>query len=101
MTSIKKIIKMALLAAPIIVGFASCKKLDQPALPGDYPKDNPVTPTSSLRFALNFDSTSEAAKQLNIRFADSISNYPSFFPDGSISAGPGVKGTAFQSSGAS
>jgi len=101
MTTIKKIIKIALLATPIVIGMASCKKLDQPALPGDYPKDNPVTPTSSLRFALNFDSTNEAAKQLNIRFADSISNYPSFFPDASITAGTGVKGTAFQSTGTS
>ena len=101
MTSIKRIIKNVLLATPIIIGLASCKKLDQPALPADYPQDKPVTPASSLRFALNFDSTSEAAKQLNIRFADSISTYPSFFPDGSITSGAGVKGTAFQSAGTS
>ena len=101
MTSIKRIIKNVLLATPIIIGMASCKKLNQPVLPSDYPQDTPVTPTTSLRFALNFDSTSEAAKQLNIRFQDSISKYPSFFPDGSISAGAGVKGTAFTSAGTS
>ncbi|MEP6749279.1 MAG: LamG domain-containing protein [Bacteroidota bacterium] len=93
--------KPLLMAVITIVGLASCKKLDQPKLPSDYPKDTNVTPATSLRFSLNFDSTSPAAKQLNIRFADSISTYPSFFPDGSITAGPGVKGTAFQSAGSS
>lgn len=101
MTYNKNLIKNALLAASMIIGMTSCKKLNQPTLPGDYPQDKTVTPTTSLRFALNFDSTNADAKQLNIRFADSISSYPSFFPDGSISAGPGVRGTAFQSAGSS
>jgi hypothetical protein len=72
--------------------------MEQPALPSDYPQDIPVTPTTPLRFFLPFDSTSEAAKQLNIRFADSISNYPSFFPDPSTTAVPGVTGTSYQGS---
>jgi hypothetical protein len=101
MINIKTILRNALFAAPMVIGMASCKKLDHPVLPNDYPQDKTITPTTSLRFALNFDSTNEAAKQLNIRFADSISTYPSFFPDGSITAGAGVRGTAFQSAGTS
>jgi len=101
MNNIQALSKTLLLAATVILGLASCKKLNQPALPADYPQDTPVTPTSSLRFFLPFDSTSAAAKQLNVRFADSISSYPSFFPDASVKAGAGVKGTAFQSAGSS
>src|SRR5580765_6930817 len=88
----------------LTLGFAfcvvcfSCQKMEQPALPPDYPQDNPVTPTTPLRFFLPFDSTSEAAKQINIRFADSISAYPSFFPDASTTYVPGVAGTAYQGS---
>jgi hypothetical protein len=98
MTNIKKIIRSVLLTTPIIIGMASCKKLDKPALPGDYPQDVAVTPSTSLRFYLPFDSTTAAAKQLNVRFADSISTYPSFFPDGTITTTAGVRGTAFQGS---
>ncbi len=101
MYNIRALSKLMLFAAVAIAGFASCKKLNQPALPADYPQDTKVTPTTSLRFYLPFDSTSEAAKQLNVRFADSISTYPSFFPDGTITAGPGVSGTAFQTAGSS
>jgi hypothetical protein len=99
MINIKTILRNALFAASMVIGMASCKKLDKPALPTDYPQDKTVTPTTSLRFFLPFDSTNAAAKQLNIRFADSISNYPSFFPDGSISTTAGVHGTAYQGSG--
>ena len=98
MNNIKKIIRNVLLATPVIIGMASCKKLDQPVLSGDYPQDVAVTPTTSLRFYLPFDSTTTAAKQLNVRFADSISTYPSFFPDGTITTTAGVRGTAFQGS---
>lgn len=69
--------------------------MDRPEL-GDYPKDTQVTPATSLRFFASFDSTSEADKQINIRFKDSISGYPSFFPDNSIKIVPGVTGTAYQ-----
>lgn len=81
-----------------IVGLASCQKMDRPALPNDYPKDVAFTPTTDLRFYLNFDSTTADDKQVNIRFKDSISNYPSFFPPSSISYGPGVRGTAYKGS---
>lgn len=98
MYHIKKIIKSALFVVPIVFGIASCKKLNQPVLPSDYPQDVAVTPTTSLRFYLPFDSINAASKQLNIRFADSISNYPSFFPDPSTKAVAGVRGTAYQGS---
>jgi len=78
----------------IVLGaMTSCKKLDRPAL-GDYEKDRVVVPTTPLRFFVNFDSTSAEDNQINIRFKDSISGYPSFFPDASLSYGPGVHGTA-------
>jgi hypothetical protein len=75
-----------------------CQKMTRPALPANYPTDNPVTPSTPLRFFVNFDSTSEADKQLNVRFKDSISNYPCFFPDPSITYTNGVHGTAMQGS---
>src|SRR5437773_1403927 len=78
-----------------ITAIFSCQKKERPPL-GDYPADQLVTPTTPLRFYVNFDSTSEAAKQINIRFQDSISGYPSFFPDPSITATAGVHGTAVQ-----
>lgn len=87
---------IAILAIGIFI--TSCEKMSRPVLPADYPQDKPVTPTTSLRFYLPFDSTSDADKQLNIRFADSISNYPSFFPDPSTTAVAGVSGTAYQGS---
>lgn len=83
------------IVALLITAAVGCQKMDRPEL-GDYPKDTPVTPTTSLRFFLPFDSTSPDDKQINIRFKDSISGYPSFFPNSSISIVPGVKGTAFQ-----
>ena len=55
-----------------------------------------VTPTTELRFYVPFDSTSPEDKQINIRFKDSISKYPSFFPDKSIGVAEGVHGTAVQ-----
>ena len=88
--------KSTLLLAPVIVmGLSTCQKMSRPAL-GDYPKDVPVTPTTELRFYVPFDSTSPADKQINIRFKDSISQYPSFFPDKSIGVANGVHGTAVQ-----
>ncbi len=90
----KKIINKISLALAVCIVIAGCQKMSKPAL-GDYPKDTPVVPSGPLRFYLPFDSTSEDAKQLNIRFADSISNYPSFFPDASVTAVEGVRGTAY------
>lgn len=80
----------------VALAVVSCQKKDRPALPSNYPTDNPVTPTTALRFYLTFDSTSDADKQINIRFKDSISKYPSFFPPSSISYTTGVRGTAYQ-----
>lgn len=68
-----------LLALITLLGVVSCEKLNRPALPKNYPTDNPVTPTTPLRFFVDFDSTSTADAQLNIRFKDSISSYPCFF----------------------
>ncbi|WP_121356147.1 LamG domain-containing protein [Flavisolibacter nicotianae] len=88
-------ISFKILAAVIAVaGFASCQKMDKPAL-GDYQKDNLVTPTTALRFFVSFDSTSAEDQQINKRFKDSVSGYPSFFPDASLKYGPGVHGTAY------
>ena len=96
MMNIKKNFKNCLLAVAFIFSIMSCDKLKQPILPSDYPKDVAVTPTTDLRFYVSFDSTTAADKQLNIRFSDSISNYPSFFPDASVTAVPGIRGTAYQ-----
>jgi hypothetical protein len=88
--------KFLLLLSPVIIlGVGSCQKMSRPVL-GDYPKDVAVTPTTDLRFFVPFDSTSPEDKQINIRFKDSISNYPSFFPDNSITVADGVHGTAVQ-----
>jgi hypothetical protein len=87
-----------LLALITLLGVVSCEKLNRPALPKDYPTDNPVTPSTPLRFYVDFDSTTTADAQLNIRFKDSISNYPCFFPDPSITYTTGVSGTAMQGS---
>lgn len=92
----KKLIKNINFACLGVVLLLSCQKFERPVL-GDYPSDTPVTPTTALRFFVPFDSTKAEAKQINIRFADSISNYPSFFPDKSITYGDGVHGTAFNS----
>ncbi len=77
------------------VAVLSCQKMKRPAL-GDYPEDKTVTPTTALRFYTSFDSTSAEDKQINIRFKDSISNYPSFFPDASLGYTTGVHGTAYR-----
>ncbi|MBS1669022.1 MAG: LamG domain-containing protein [Bacteroidetes bacterium] len=90
--------QIPLLAIVILLAMASCKKLDRPVLPKNYPTDNPVNPTTSLRFFLSFDSTTAKDAQLNIRFKDSISGYPCFFPDPSIGYMTGVTGTALQGS---
>jgi hypothetical protein len=81
-----------LFAGAMVSGIISCQKEEKPAL-GDYPEDVIVTPTTPLRFFVSFDSTTEADKQINIRFKDNVSGYPSFFPDNSITYGPGVGGT--------
>lgn len=75
---------------------SSCQKMNKPAL-GNFSKDYTTTPTTPLRFYLPFDSTESSQNQINIRFRDSISKYPSFFPDGSISVTAGIRGTAYSS----
>jgi hypothetical protein len=87
--------KVLLFVVPVLA-IVSCQKMERPVLPSNYPTDNPVTPTTALRFYLPFDSTAPAAQQLNIRFADSISSYPSFFPPAQITYAQGVRGTAYQ-----
>lgn len=79
----------------IAIAAVSCQKMSRPTL-GDYPKDHTVTPTTPLRFFVNFDSTTANDKQINIRFKDSISGYPSFFPNPSITYANGIHGTAYQ-----
>jgi hypothetical protein len=99
MNLINNIAKCLLVIALAYTGLLmSCQKMSRPALPSDYPKDDIKLPDGPLRFYLPFDSTNADAKQLNIRFADSISTYPSFFPDASTQAVPGVRGTAYQGS---
>jgi len=91
-----KTLSYRLLMVPVaVVVISSCQKMTRPAL-GDYPQDHTVTPTTSLRFFASFDSTSPEDKQINIRFKDSISSYPSFFPAASISYTTGVHGTAYE-----
>jgi len=89
----KIIWKFLLASLPVIIA-VSCQKMEKPAL-GDYPEAQDVVPATPLRFFVSFDSTSEADAQLNIRFKDSISGYPSFFPDNSLTTVPGVRGTAY------
>ena len=88
-----RFLKTASVFLVVFGAMTSCKKLDRPAL-GDFEKDKVVVPTTPLRFFVNFDSTTADDKQINIRFKDSISGYPSFFPDASLTYGPGVHGTA-------
>ncbi|HVU59211.1 MAG TPA: LamG domain-containing protein [Puia sp.] len=91
-----KLASSVLLAAVFSGLVMSCQKTVKPALPKDYPTDNVTLPSGPLRFYLPFDSTSTDANQINIRFADSISGYPSFFPDASVKFTDGVRGTAYQ-----
>jgi hypothetical protein len=88
-----KIINLSLFTA-LVAGIFSCQKMDQPSL-GDFPEDVLVTPATPLRFYINFDSATANDNQINVRFKDSISGYPSFFPDASIKYGPGVRGTSY------
>ena len=93
-----KIIKISfvLFAAIIaVMAFNGCQKMERPEL-GEFDEDRLVTPTTPLRFYVNFDSTTADDKQINIRFKDSISGYPSFFPHNSIQVVPGVRGTAYK-----
>lgn len=94
----KKILFNAAIILLLLIGTQSCQKMERPVLPEDYPTDNVTLPEGPLRFYVPFDSTSDADKQLNIRFKDSISGYPSFFPDPSIGVVPGVSGSAMQGS---
>lgn len=67
--------------------------MTRPAL-GEYPQDYTTTPTTPLRFFVPFDSTKPDQSQINKRFRDSISDYPSFFPSSDVHVAPGVTGTA-------
>lgn len=87
-----KIARLLLIVAPV-AGILSCQKMKRPAL-GNFDKDYVTTPSTALRFYANFDSTEAADKQINIRFKDSISKYPSFFPKSSITVGTGIHGTS-------
>ncbi len=98
MNLLTKIASRLLTISALSAGLTGCQKMSKPALPKNYPTDNVVLPSGPLRFYLPFDSASDAAKQLNVRFADSISGYPSFFPNASTTAVPGVRGTAYQGS---
>lgn len=91
----KNIFKHIGVALTVGVLLASCQKMERPAL-GEYPTDNPVTPTTELRFYVPFDSTKEDAKQINIRFEDNVSGYPSYFPSKEITFVEGIKGTAYK-----
>jgi hypothetical protein len=94
----KNILRSAALAMVAGLGLTACQKLSKPGLPKDYPTDNVTLPNGPLRFYIPFDSTSPADKQINVRFKDSISQYPSYFPDPSTTAVTGVRGTAYQGS---
>lgn len=95
---INKISFRILAAFVSIAGFTACQKMEKPAL-GDYEEDVLVAPTTPLRFYVSFDSTSAEDQQINKRFKDSVSGYPSFFPDASLTYGPGVHGTAYVGNG--
>jgi len=95
MNTTYKIITGLVLIAFTTAGVIGCQKMSRPAL-GNYIKDSVVLPAGDLRFFANFDSTSADDKQINIRFKDSISGYPSFFPNSAITVVPGVHGTAVQ-----
>jgi hypothetical protein len=89
----KYLLGMFLLTASML-GMISCQKMSRPAL-GNFPQDHETVPSTPLRFFANFDSTSEASKQINIRFGDSISGYPCFFPNSAIKVQQGIHGTAY------
>ena len=91
-----KIFKNAIFILMVFIVASGCKKLSRPELAKNYPVDHTVTPTTPLRFYLSFDSTAASDNQINIRFKDSISNYPSFFPPSDVTVVPGVRGTAYQ-----
>ncbi|HEV8286823.1 MAG TPA: LamG domain-containing protein [Chitinophagaceae bacterium] len=76
-----------------LMAVTSCQKMNRPAL-GDFPKDYTTTPTTPLRFFVPFDSSAPEHSQINKRFRDSISNYPSFFPSSDVKVVPGIKATA-------
>lgn len=90
----KKLFLKLFIPAAFLVAVAGCQKMKRPDL-GNFPADKTVTPTTALRFYVPFDSVSSASSQLNIRFMDSISGYPCFFPASGIKAIPGIKGTAY------
>ncbi len=90
----KKLFLKLFIPAALLVAVTGCQKMSRPAL-GNYPGDKNVTPATALRFYVPFDSVSAASSQLNIRFMDSISGYPCFFPASGIKAIPGIRGTAY------
>ena len=88
-----KIFNRLLILIAVVLVIASCQKMKRPPL-GDYPQDYTTTPTTPLRFYANFDSSEAEQSQINKRFRDSISKYPSFFPSSNVKVIPGIRGTA-------
>lgn len=89
-----KLVNRIFLSLPaMMLLLASCQKMKRPEL-GDYPQDYTTVPTTPLRFFASMDSSAAEHSQINKRFRDSISNYPSFFPSSSVKVIAGAKGTA-------
>ncbi len=89
-----KLVNRIFLSLPaMMLLLASCQKMKRPEL-GDYPQDYTTVPTTPLRFFASMDSSATEHSQINKRFRDSISNYPSFFPSSSVKVIAGAKGTA-------
>ena len=92
--NIMKLYNRSLIATAImLLAMVSCQKMERPPL-GDYPQDYTTVPTTPLRFFASFDSSEAEHSQINKRFRDSISDYPSFFPSSNVKVVPGVTGTA-------
>jgi Concanavalin A-like lectin/glucanases superfamily len=77
----------------VLLAMVGCQKMKRPPL-GDYPQDYTTVPTTPLRFFASFDSSAAEHSQINKRFRDSISDYPSFFPSSNVKVAPGITGTS-------
>jgi len=88
-----KIFSGSLILIGVILAIGGCQKMKRPPL-GEYPQDYTTTPTTPLRFYVPFDSSKPEHSQINKRFRDSISDYPSFFPASNVKVIQGVRATA-------
>lgn len=92
MKHISKLLGISLIA---IVILGSCQKMDQPALPADYPTDdNQVLLPGDLRFFASFNNTTGVSPRWNA--SDSISTNPALLFPASYEpgiTGNGIKGT--------